>query len=156
MMRLQLNRKLILFCAILIGVMVIEATWQVVSRYVFNNPAAWTDEILRFQLIWLTMIGAPLSHGLNRIMEVTLFVDRMNPKKQRINKIVVESIVLLFSLFVLIIGGMMVAMNAYGQVSASLGINMFYVYLSIPVSGILFILYNVLNLREYITVKEVE
>lgn len=156
MMRQQLNRKLIFLCAILLSVMVVEATWQVVSRYILNSPAAWTDEILRFQLIWLTMIGAPLSHGLNRIMAVTIFVDRMSPSKQRVNKIIVETLILLFALLVLIIGGMMVAMNAYGQISASLGINMFYVYLSIPISGVLFIVYNVMNIRDYITAKDGE
>ncbi len=149
-MRQQLNRKLIWLCAMLLGLMVFEATWQVVTRYVFNSPSGWTDEILRFQLIWLTMIGAPLAHGLNRVMAVTVFVDKMDENKKRINKIIVEIIILLFSVFVLIIGGMMVAMNAYGQVSASLGINMFYIYLSLPVSGILFVIYNVMNLKKYI------
>ncbi len=149
-MRQQLNRKLIWLCAMLLGLMVLEATWQVVTRYVFNSPSGWTDEILRFQLIWLTMIGAPLAHGLNRVMAVTVFVDKMDENKKRINKIIVEIIILLFSVFVLIIGGMMVAMNAYGQVSASLGINMFYIYLSLPVSGILFVIYNVMNLKKYI------
>lgn len=149
-MRQQLNRKLIWLCAMLLGLMVFEATWQVVTRYVFNSPSGWTDEILRFQLIWLTMIGAPLAHGLNRVMAVTVFVDKMDENKKRINKIIVEIIILLFSVFVLIIGGMMVAMNAYGQISASLGINMFYIYLSLPVSGVLFVIYNVMNLKKYI------
>ncbi len=149
-MRQQLNRKLIWLCAMLLGLMVFEATWQVVTRYVFNSPSGWTDEILRFQLIWLTMVGAPLAHGLNRVMAVTVFVDKMDEKKKHINKIVVEIIILIFAILVLIIGGMMVAMNAYGQVSASLGINMFYIYLSLPVSGILFVIYNVMNIKDYI------
>ncbi|WOO87068.1 TRAP transporter small permease [Mollicutes bacterium LVI A0039] len=153
-MRQQVNRKLIFICALLLGIMVFEATWQVVSRYIFNAPSGWTDEILRFQLIWLTMIGAPLAHGMNRIMAVTVFVDRMNESKKRINKIVVEFIILIFAILVLVVGGFMVATNAYGQISASLGINMFYVYLSIPVSGFLFIFYNVLNLKEFIGKKE--
>ncbi|MFV0556396.1 MAG: TRAP transporter small permease [Lactovum sp.] len=155
-MRQQLNRKLIWFCAILLGIMVIEATWQVVSRYIFNAPASWTDEILRFQLIWITMIGAPLSHGLNRIMAVTIFTDKLAAKGKKINRIIVELVVMIFAIAVLIIGGFMVALNAYGQISPSLGINMFYVYLSIPVSGILFVIYNSLNLYDFIKTKEEE
>lgn len=154
-MRQQLNRKLIMFCALILGAMVVEATWQVISRYVFNSPSGWTDELLRFQLIWLTMIGAPLAHGLNRIMAVTVFVERMSEKNKRINKIIIEAIVFIFALLVLVIGGFMVALNANGQISASLGINMFFVYLSIPISGVLFMLYSALNLKEHITNKEV-
>lgn len=153
-MRLKMNRVLINLCAILLGIMVLEASWQVITRYVLNSPATWTDEMLRFQLIWLTMVGAALAHGMNRVMAVTMFVDRMSEKSRNTNAIFVECVVILFSLIVLVIGGFNVAINASTQVSASLGINMFYVYLSLPVSGILFIIYAVFNLKENLSSRK--
>lgn len=149
-MRQQMNKKLFILCGILVAVMVIEATWQVVTRYVFNAPSSWTDEILRFQLIWLTMLGAPLAHGTNNIMAVTVFTDKLDERKKALNKIIVEIVVLFFAVIVLIFGGLEVASNAYGQVSATLQINMFYVYLAVPISGIIFAIYNILNLKEYV------
>lgn len=31
---------------------------QVISRYVFDSPLAWTEEIARFLLVWMTFIAA--------------------------------------------------------------------------------------------------
>lgn len=145
-MREKLNRYLLLICAYLLAIMVLEATWQVLSRYLFNSPSSWTDEILRFQLIWLSMLGAPLAHGLNRQMAVSVLTDRFSKKNKHINNIVIESVVFGFALIILLIGGMKVAVNANTQISPSMGINMFYVYFSMPVSGILFMLYSGQNL----------
>lgn len=141
-MREKLNRYLLLVCAYLLGIMVIEATWQVLSRYILNAPSSWTDEILRFQLIWLSMLGAPLAHGLNRQMAVSVITDRFSSKAKRRNDIIIEIIIFCFALIILLLGGMKVAVNASTQVSPSMGINMFFVYLSLPVSGVLFMLYS--------------
>lgn len=43
----------LLLAALLISVMV-----QIVSRYVFQSPLPWTDEVSRFLLVWLTFIAA--------------------------------------------------------------------------------------------------
>ncbi len=145
-MREKLNRYLFLICAYLLAIMVAEATWQVLSRYIFNSPSSWTDEILRFQLIWLSMIGAPLAHGLNRQMAVTIFTDRFSKKSKATNILIVESIVFVFAFIVLVIGGLKVAINANTQISPSMGINMFYIYFSMPVSGVLFMLYSGQNI----------
>jgi len=38
--------------------MVLTVTWQVFSRYVLQAPSSLTEEIARFQLIWLGLLGA--------------------------------------------------------------------------------------------------
>lgn len=146
----QLNRTLLTVCAIILGLMAIFANWQVIGRYVLSSPPGWTDEILRFMLIWLTMIGAPLAHGMNRSMLVTFFVDRMSEKKQVQNAIFVEILVILFALVVLIIGGTIYTKIGWNVISASLGIRMTWVYISIPVSGVLFIIYSSSKLKHAI------
>ncbi len=153
-MRQKMNRFLITLCGVLLAIMVAEAMWQVITRYVFNSPASWTDEILRFQLIWLTMVGAATAHGLHRVMAVTMFTDKLSDKAKNTNNLVIEAFVFIFSLLVLTIGGFQVAMNASTQVSASLGINMFFVYLSLPVSGVLFMAYSVMNFKENLEARK--
>lgn len=143
----KINRILIIICAYLLGIMVIVASWQVISRYIFNHPSSWTEEILRFSLIWLTMLGTPLAHGLNRNMSVTFLVNKFSNKNKYINSLFVEILTFLLALVVLLIGGWMVAVNAYGQVSAALGINMFFVYISLPISGILLMMYSGLKIK---------
>lgn len=154
MTRQKLNRFLITACAILLGVMVIEALWQVITRYALNTPSVWTDELLRFQLIWLTMIGAPAAHGLNRVMAVTIFTDNLKPKAKNTNTLIVESIIIIFSVLILILGGMKVAMNASTQISATLGINMFFIYISVPICGILFTYFAIDNIKNALTARK--
>ena len=46
---------------IIMGVMVIAVCWQVITRYILNNPSTVTEEALRYLLIWVTMV-APCQH----------------------------------------------------------------------------------------------
>lgn len=46
---------------IIMGVMVIAVCWQVITRYILNNPSTVTEEALRYLLIWVTMVGG-LTH----------------------------------------------------------------------------------------------
>jgi TRAP-type C4-dicarboxylate transport system permease small subunit len=43
---------------IIISVLVVAVLWQVFSRYVLQAPSTVTDELARFLLIWLTLLGA--------------------------------------------------------------------------------------------------
>lgn len=146
----QLNRTLLTICAILMGIMAICANWQVIGRYVLSSPPGWTDEALRFMLIWLTMLGAPLAHGLNRSMLVTFLVDRMSEKNKLKNVIYVEALVILFSLIVLIIGGLTYTKIGFNVISPSMGIRMSWIYISLPISGVLFIIYSSAKIKDAI------
>lgn len=138
----QLNRTLMTICAIILALMAVFANWQVIGRYLLSSPPGWTDEVLRFMLIWLTMIGAPLAHGMNRSMLVTFFVDRMSERNKLKNSIFVECLVILFAIVVLIIGGLIYSKIGWNVISASIGIRMTWVYMSLPVSGVLFVIYS--------------
>lgn len=46
---------------IIMGVMVIAVCWQVITRYILNNPSTVTEEALRYLLIWVTW-WAVLTH----------------------------------------------------------------------------------------------
>ena len=53
----KLNRVLEFILIIVLGVMVLNVSWQVFSRYVLANPSSFTDELARYIMIW---------HGLMR------------------------------------------------------------------------------------------
>ena len=51
-----LNKILSSVLAFMVAAMVVVCCWQVITRFVLGNPSKYTEEILRFALIWLTML----------------------------------------------------------------------------------------------------
>ena len=65
----------------------------------------------------------------------------------------VEACVMFFSIVILILGGTNAFKNAIGQVSPALRLPMEYLYLSLVVGGVLFLIYSLINLYELIIKK---
>lgn len=134
------------FIVFILAFMVFVALYQVASRYVFNSPSTISEELLRYCLIWLAMLGSAYSFGLRDHMSMSFFVEKFDENVQRILSMVSEMIIILFSASVLLYGGVNITLLTMGQVSAALGIPMGYVYLILPLSGLLIIFYSVNNL----------
>lgn len=138
-----INSILKLVLAVLVGAMVLVCCWQVITRFVLNNPSKYTEEILRYALIWLTMLGAPYAYGANKQLSIDLLVMKFSPKGQTQTKIFVEIIVMLLSAAVFVYGGISVTLNASGQISAAMQLPMEVYYACIPIGGALMILYSI-------------
>src|SRR5947209_14828367 len=52
----------------------------VVSRYVFNSPIIWTDELATFLFLWLAMIGAVVALRHDGHMRLTTFANWVGPQ----------------------------------------------------------------------------
>jgi|GEM_PF-3645582 len=53
-----MDKILSIACAILLSFMTILVLIQVFTRFVLNNPVAFTEELVRYSLIWTGFIGA--------------------------------------------------------------------------------------------------
>src|SRR5215471_14829400 len=47
----------------------------VVSRYVFNRPLMWTDELANFLFLWLAMLGTVVALRRNEHMRLTTLIN---------------------------------------------------------------------------------
>lgn len=131
-------------CIVLMAAIVIDVTWQVVTRFILKNPSSFTEELAGFLLIWIGLLGA--SHALytRAHLGIDILTYKLKgPKKQSV-EILVYTLVALFALFVMVIGGIRLVnlTLTLRQVSPAMGIPMGYVYLVLPISGILMILYS--------------
>ena len=148
-----LNKVIEVVMVVLIVAMVCGNFWQIFTRFVLNNAASWTEEFLRYALIWLSMLGVPYAYSKNKHIAIEFVADTYSPKAKIVNQILIEVLVLFIAAFVMIGGGIMVTGNALGQTSPALGMPMQFYYLGVPVCGILLIIYTIPRLvgliREY-------
>lgn len=141
-----LNRFLEFVCSLLLALMLVIVLWQVFTRTVLNNPSTNTEEIVRFFLVWVSMLAGAYSVGRNAHVVVTFVQDKLPRKYRYWIALAVHVFFMLFSLSVLIYGGYRGVTISMHQTSPSMGISMGYVFLAVPVSGVFFFLYSLINL----------
>lgn len=68
-----LNRVALVGAALTVAVMLVAAAWQVIARYLLNQPPIWTEELARFSMVWGGLLGASCAYRFRR--DPTLFPD---------------------------------------------------------------------------------
>lgn len=130
----------------LMAVLVIDVLWQVASRYVWSVPSSFTDEVAGFLLVWVGLLGAAYVAGGNGHLSIDLLLQRTsNEARRRQIQLFIQMMIVLFALSVLVIGGIWLVYTRFylGVTSASLQINLGYVYSVLPISGLLTCYYAV-------------
>ena len=149
-LRKSLDKVLEFICCTLLALMTILVTWQVVSRYVLNNPSTVTEELVLFSFVWMGLLGGAYLFGKNEHMAMTFLFDKLSEKNQIKVRIFFELVIMAFAVFILVFGGWNMSKLSMGQLSSSLQIPMGYIYLALPLSGITTMIYNALNISDII------
>ena len=149
-LRKRLDKVLEFICCTLLALMTILVTWQVVSRYVLNNPSTVTEELVLFSFVWMGLLGGAYLFGKNEHMAMTFLFDKLSEKNQIKVRIFFELVIMAFAVFILVFGGWNMSKLSMGQLSSSLQIPMGYIYLALPLSGITTMIYNDLNISDII------
>lgn len=144
-MKRILDRTLGSILVLLLVLMVLAVLWQVFSRYVMNSPSSVTEELSRYLFIWIGILGAAYASGQQIHLAIDILHSKLNKANRRILRIFINLLIIFFSLTVLVIGGANLVYVNYdlGQSSAALNLPLSYVYLVVPLSGILVIVYKV-------------
>jgi TRAP-type C4-dicarboxylate transport system permease small subunit len=140
-----LDKTLRIGLAILMTAMVASVVWQVLSRYLFVVPAAWTEELARFLLIWIGMLGAAYAYRQGSHLGIDLLANKLAKRGRRRLHSIVHIVCLLFAASVLLVGGGLLMSMTWElkQYSAAMGLPIAYVYSVIPASGVLICLFAV-------------
>ena len=85
---------------------------QVFSRYVLNSPVAFTEELVRYSLIWTGFIGAAYAFSTREHMSLTLVRDKFTGKAHTALLVAIDGLILLLAIFVITIGGFKLAVSA--------------------------------------------
>ena len=148
-----LNKMLEIMCMGIMVLMVLLALWQVISRYFLNTPSTISEELLIYCFVWVSLLGASYVFGKRDHMAMVFFIEKLPKSKNKMTKVISEIAILIFSAGVLVYGGVEITKLAMGQISPALGIQMGYIYSVIPLSGVITIVYNIMNLKELLVKK---
>ncbi|GMN11299.1 TRAP transporter small permease [Croceitalea sp. MTPC9] len=126
------------------SVLVIDVLWQVFARYSIGKPSAFTEELARYLLIWLAILGTAYVRSYKGQMAIDYLYNKLNPKKQASLSLFIEVAIILFALFIMVIGGtnLMYITLKLGQISPALNIPIGYIYSVVPISGFIIIFYG--------------
>ncbi len=146
----RLDKVLGWFLVGVMGVSVINVLWQVFTRFVLSSPSSYTEELARYLLIWIGLVGAAYAVGRRLHLAIDLLPKRLTGRSAKWLAITVELLVAGFALAVLVGGGVRLVQLtlSLGQTSAALGVPVGYVYLALPVSGMLMTWYALRDVRE--------
>ncbi len=146
-LREKIDRLLERFLVVIMALLVVDVLWQVISRYILSSPSSFTDELAGFLLIWVGLFGATYVAGKNEHLAIDLLVQKSGPARRKFLELFISACIILFAAFVLVIGGgwLVYTRFALDVKSAALEIPLGYVYIVLPISGVLIIFFTIDN-----------
>lgn len=132
----------------LMTIIVLDVSLQVISRYLFQSPFSFTDELAGYLLIWLGLLGSAYATGENQHLAIDLISGSLSTQNKRRLDVVINFLVVVFALGVLGVGGIWLVYTSFlfGQVSAAMELPLGYVYSVVPISGLLIAYYAIDNM----------
>lgn len=118
----------------LFAVLTVAVFAQVVARYLFNQPPAWTEELARFCQVWIILLSSSICIRKGSHLAVDYLGPALPPLARRALKMFTGLLVVVYAAAVAVWGVRLMAIGAM-QVSPALQLNMGLVYLVFPVAG---------------------
>lgn len=141
--RRVLDRVLAVICVVAFTALVVIVAWQVFTREVLDDSATWTEESARYMFVGLALFAAAYVFSERGHIAVEILVERLPERAQLAMAVLIELVVIGFTVLVFMIGGIRIAENAWGQNLSTLPLSVGQAYLALPVAGALIIFYSV-------------
>ncbi len=143
-----LDKPLNGFLIFLMAAIVVVVTWQVITRFLLPQPSSYTEELARFFLIWISILGSAYAFRTGAHLGLDLMTQKLEGAAKRRTAVVANLVCLVFAATIMVFGGLklMLLTLELNQTSSSLGIKMGYVYTVVPLSGALICLFALNNI----------
>lgn len=136
---------LVLFVAVTFAALFV----QVFSRFVFQIPITWTEELSRYLMIWIAFIGASLAIRHHQLIRIEAITDFM-PRKMQIAVNFIATIFVLVFCAVVFYYGLDLIKVVRVQTSPALGVPMAVPYFAIPLGAVLMFCNAIVGLLDFI------
>ncbi len=139
--------------AVAMGSLVVGGTWQIFTRWILKNPSTFTEEFMRYMLIWASMIGSAYCFYKDKHLALDLIKDKLKGTPAMCLSVFIEVCILAFLLVVFVYGGGRMAISSTNY-SPVMHIPFKVLYIVLPLSGILSILGRVLKYIQYFSERK--
>lgn len=153
-LRNLLDRLILSFCSFTLMLLVVTVTWQVFSRYVLNDPSSWTDELSRYSMVWLGLLGATYLFGTKGHLAITLLPSYLPAKANLVLQFLINLLTISFVSLAMLRGGSVLMSKTTQQLSPALQLPMSTIYSILPISAVIILIYLVLNTVDLFVKKE--
>ena len=98
-MKQKLDKILGAILVFLMASIVIAVLWQVFSRYVLQSASSFTEEIARYLLIWIGILGAAYAAGQQDHLAINILPPKLDEKSRIKLRIGINILIMLFAFF---------------------------------------------------------
>lgn len=132
---------------VLLLVMTLIIVALVFSRYFLSFSFPWAEEVTRYLMVYMSLLGAAVVVRMDEHIRVNFFFNLLSKKMARIVNLIFQ-LGIIFFLIILIKEGFAISLSQRIAMSPSLGIPLFWAYLAIPCTAILMLIFAVNNLLD--------
>lgn len=129
----------------LFAAMTLIGTYQIVTRYFFNRPSTISEELLTYSFTWMSLLASAYVFGKKDHMRIGFLADKITGSVKKYLEFSIELLAFVFAGVVMVYGGSSITKLTMIQTTASLRIPMGYVYVIVPVTGVLIMVFSIMN-----------
>ena len=122
--------------------------FQIVTRFVLEVPAEWTEVLIRFSLIWMVFLGVPTAFRQGAMVSVDVLYRWSPPRMRRLLDWVVCLAAAALVCVIIWWGGDYAQRGKVQSMAGLESVSMFWAYLAMPVGGVFSLLGIFGNLLE--------
>ena len=129
----------------LFALMTVIGTYQIVTRYFFNRPSTVSEELLTYSFTWMSLLASAYVFGKRDHMRMGFLADKFTGPGRRYLEAAIDLLTFAFAGVVMVYGGISITKLTMIQTTASLRVPMGYIYVIVPVTGVLIMLFSLMN-----------
>jgi TRAP-type C4-dicarboxylate transport system permease small subunit len=112
------------------------AIHQIVTRFVLESPAEWTEVLIRFSLIWMVFLGIPTAFRQGAMVSVDVLYRWSGQRMRRVLDTAVAMAALTLSAIIFWWGWDYANRGSVQSMIGLEGVSMFWAYLAMPVGAV--------------------
>lgn len=141
----QIMKILGVVITVLFAAMTVIGTYQIVTRYFFNRPSTISEELLTYSFTWMSLFASAYVFGKKDHMRIGFLADKFTGTGKKYLEFSIEILAFVFAGVVMVYGGSAITKLTMMQTTASLQIPMGYIYAAVPVTGVLIMVFCLVN-----------